>query len=114
MFSKQIYESDNSKDLINKLTNLTINDIWNNSNRATTSDVQVQFASDPSIISHQNLLSGRVIGIRQEEVPVLVPPKEPIIVAENQSDTNNRNGAIHAPQALKMPNMQELIVDTTL
>ena len=32
--------------IINKVANLTINDIQNDSNRATASDVQVQFSVD--------------------------------------------------------------------
>ena len=50
--------------IINKVSKLTINNVRNNSNGATPSDVQVQFADDSSGISHQTLLSGRMIGIR--------------------------------------------------
>ena len=59
--------------LINKVSNLTINDVVNDSNRAIASDLQLQFAADSVRISHHNLLSGRMIGIIHEEVPVLVP-----------------------------------------
>ena len=44
------------------------------------SDIQVQFAGDSVRIYHQNLLSGRMIGIIQEEVTGLVPPTEPSII----------------------------------
>ena len=53
----------------------------NASNGEISSDVQVQFAGNPAKNSHQNLLNGRIIGIRQEEVPVLVPHTEPSIFA---------------------------------
>ena len=86
MLSPQRNRSDNLNDLINELTSLTINDVGKYSNGATMSDLQVQFSGDPSGFSHQNLLSDRVIGTRQEEVPVLATTKEPIIVANNQPD----------------------------
>ena len=50
--------------LINKVANLIIKNFRNDSNRANTSDIQVQFAGDPSGISDQSLLSGRTVGIR--------------------------------------------------
>ena len=53
---------------------MTINDVGNDSNGATASDVQVHFLGDSAGISHKNLLSGRMIGIRHEEDPVLVSP----------------------------------------
>ena len=47
-FVPHIKYSENSKDIINKLANLTINDIGNDSNGATAGGVQVQFAGDPA------------------------------------------------------------------
>ena len=61
-------------DLINKVANLTINDIGNDARKATASDVQVQFSRDSDGISHQDLLNSLVIGMGQEEVPGLFPP----------------------------------------
>ena len=65
--------NNDKNNLINKFANLTINNVGNGSNGATTSDIQVQFAGDSAEIYHQNLLSRRMIGIRHEKVPVLVP-----------------------------------------
>ena len=109
MFSPQINKSDNSKDLMNELANWTKNAFRNDSNGATASDLQVQFAGDLSEVSHQNLLRGWVIGMRQKGVPVLVPTKEPTIFAKNQPAMNNITGIIQTPQALKTPTMQKII-----
>ena len=100
--------------LINEVANLTINDPGRDSNKAIASDVKVQYTSDPNRIPHQNLSRSCLIWTRKEEVTVLVPPMEPIIVANNQPDITNRTGVIQTPQALKTPTMQELIVHTTL
>ena len=78
------------------------------------SDVKVQFVGNSAGISHQNLFSGRMISIIQEEVPVLVPPTEPSIVANNQLAMTVSTGVIQTPQALKTTMMQEFILDTTL
>ena len=104
------------KDLIEKVANLTINDVRNDSNRenaSDTRDVQVQFEGDSARFYHQNVLSGRTIGIRHEEVPVLVTPMEPSIIANNQPARNVSTGVVQAPQAFKMPVMQEFVVVTT-
>ena len=66
---------------------------------------------DTAGISRQNLLSHRVIGMRQYEVPVLVTTKEPIIVANNQPDMDDSTGVIQTPHAVNTPTMQELIAD---
>ena len=52
--------------LIIKVVNLTINDATNDSNGGTMSDVKVQFVGNSAGISHQNLLSGPIIWIRNE------------------------------------------------
>ena len=44
---------------------------------------------------------------------MLIPPKEPIIVIDNQLAMNDRTGVIHMPQTIKTPTIQELIADTT-
>ena len=54
------------KNLIDKVVKLKTSNVGKNSNRETVSDIQVQFAGDSAGISHQNLLSGRMIGIRHE------------------------------------------------
>ena len=100
-------------DIINEVTNLKINDVGNDSNEATMSDTQVQFTVDPDRISHQNLLSGHMTGIRQEEVPVLVQPTEMSIAAKNKADMTISTGVIHTRQVLKTPTMKEFIMDTT-
>ena len=53
------------------------------------------------------------MSIRQEEVPVLVPPMELSINTKNQLDTTVRTGVINMPQARKTPTTQEFITDTT-
>ena len=55
-----------------------------------------------------------MIGIRQEEVPVLVPHMEPSIVLKNKHDMTISTGFIQAPQVNKPPVMQELVLVTTL
>ena len=69
---------------------------------------------DPAGIYHQNSLSIRKIGIRNKKVPVLDPPTEPIIGAENQPDLTIGTGVVHASQAVKMPVMQEFVTGTDL
>ena len=53
--------SDVRNDTINKVGNLSINNVRNDSNGSTVSDVKVKFAIDSARISHQNLLSVRLI-----------------------------------------------------
>ena len=89
--------NDVRKNMINKVANLTINDAKNNSNRATASDSQFQFAGDSAGISHKNLLSEPMIGIRHEEVAVLVPPIEPSFILNIQPSITVRNRFIQAP-----------------
>ena len=93
-FSPQRNGSENLKYLINEITNLKINNVRNDSNGATEIDVQAQLADDPAGIYQQKLLSSRVIGIRQEEMPVLVSPKETTIVVNNQPAMTNSTGVI--------------------
>ena len=100
--------------MIKKVANLKINYTRNYSNRLTTIDVQVQIAGDSTGTSHQNLLSGWMIGKRYEEVPVLVPLMEPIIISNNQPSMPVSTGVVQAPQSLKMTVMQEFIAVTTL
>ena len=54
-----------------------------------------------------------MIGTRKEEVPMLVPTTETSIIANNQPAMTVSTGVINKPQVLKMPMMQEFIVDTT-
>ena len=54
-----------------------------------------------------------MIGIRHDEVPVLVPRTEPII-KKNQPAMTLRTGVIPVPQALNMPAMEEGIAVTTV
>ena len=100
--------------MIEKVANMKINKVINDSNGANTSDIQVQFAGDPSGISHKNVLSSRNIGIRHEEVPVLPPPTETSIGANNQTDFNLSTGVVQASQALKTTAMQEFVAETDL
>ena len=90
-------------DIINEVTNLKINDVGNDSNKATMSDTQVQFTVDPDRISHQNLLIGAIIGIIHEKSPMLFPPTDPSIIANNQPAITIITRVILAPQALKVP-----------
>ena len=99
--------------IINKVAKLIVNYVGNYSNRANVRYVKVQFAVDSGGIFHQNLLSGRMIGNIQEEDLVLVPPTEPIIVANNQPTMTVRNGVIMMPQVLKTSTMPEFIRVTT-
>ena len=98
--------------LINKVTNLTINYVRNDSNRMNASDVQVQFAVYPDGISHQNVFSRRKIGIRHKELPVLDPPIEPSIGANNQPSFTISTGVVQVPKALKTPTMDKAIAVT--
>ena len=86
--------NDIQNNLINKVVNLTVNDVGNDSKRATASDVKVQLVDDSAKIYHQNLLSRQMIKIRNEEVHVLVPLTEPIIIANNQPDMTVSTGII--------------------
>ena len=101
------------KNLINEVANLTINEVENDSNGVTASDIQVQFSGNPAVISHQNLLSVWAIRTRQEEFPVLVHTKEPIIGTKNELSMNNNTEVKQTPQGLKKHTMKELITDTT-
>ena len=92
---------------------MTINDGGNNLNGANMSDKQVQFAGDPAEISHQNLLSIRKIRIRHEELPLLNPPTERIIGVKNRMAFTISAGFVQAPQALKTPTTEEVILVTT-
>ena len=76
---------------------MTINDVGNGLNRATMSEVQVQFAGDSAGIYHQKLLSGKMVGIRHEEVLVLVPSTKPVIIANNQPAMPVGTGVIQTP-----------------
>ena len=100
--------------MINKLTNLTINGIGKNLNRTNVNDVQVQFVGDLAWISHQNLLRIREIRIRHKEVPVLHPPMEPSISANNQLNLTISIGFVQALQALMTPTTDEVITFTTV
>ena len=99
--------------LIKKSANLTINNTGNDSNIANASDLQVQFVGNSAGISHQNLLSRRMIGIQHEEVSVLVPPTELIIIVNNQPAMAVSTGVIQALKETKTPAMQEFIAVTT-
>ena len=102
------------KNPIEKVANLTINDVRTYLNGATVSDVQIQFAGDSDRISHQKLLSGGIIGIRHEKFPMFVPPTELSIIANNQPAMTVSTGVIQLPQVLRTPEMQEFITVTTL
>ena len=54
-----------------------------------------------------------MIGIRQKEVPVLVPPMEPSIVAKNQPAMTISTEVIQTSQAIKAPTIQYFIASTT-
>ena len=78
---------ENSNKLVNTVANTRINDVRYKLNAATTSDAQVEFASDPDRITHtnngithQHLLSSRMIEIRHGEVSVLDPPMDRILL----------------------------------
>ena len=65
------------------VVNMTINDAGNNLNGVKANVIQVQFEGDPAVKTHQNLLSRQKIRIRHEEFPVLDPPMETSIGANN-------------------------------
>ena len=89
-------------DLVNAVSNTTINDVRYELNSATASDTHLKISSNPDKnthtnngINHQKILSRRTIGIRHEEVAVLPHPMK------------LRIGAIVlAPQKLKLPAAQ--------
>ena len=101
--------NDAEKNLIGCVANLTINDVRNDLNVANASGVQVQFSDDLARKTHQNLLSSKKIGNRHKEVPVLDPPMEPNIGANNQPFLTNSSEVIKSPKALKTPVMEEVI-----
>ena len=109
---KNLTIKDAGKNLINKVKNLTIKNVGNDSNGATASAVKVHFGGNSAVISHQNVLSGRMTGIRHEELPVLVLPTERSIIEKYQPDVTNCTGVIQTPHALKIPAMQEFIAVT--
>ena len=54
-----------------------------------------------------------MIGIRHEEVTVMVPFMEPSIEMNNQSVLNIITGVVQATKAIKLPTMEEVITITT-
>ena len=70
------------------------------------SDLKVQSAGNLAGFSCKKLLRSQKIGIRHEEVPVMVPPMEPSIGVNNQMDFTISTGVVQAPHALKTPGMQ--------
>ena len=77
-----IEEVDNSNKLVNLVARfyiMTTNDVGYELNKATVSDAQFAFTSNPDEINHtnngithQNLLSIRMIGTRHKDVSVLI------------------------------------------
>ena len=77
-----IEEVDNSNKLVNLVARfyiMTTNDVGYELNTATVSDAQFAFASNPDEINHtnngithQNLLSIRMIGTRHKDVSILI------------------------------------------
>ena len=65
-FANLTIKTGNENNLIDKVANMTIKNVGNDLNREKASDVQVQFADGPSGKTHQNLLSSRMIGIRNK------------------------------------------------
>ena len=61
---------------------------------------------DPDGISHRTVMSRGKIVIRHEEVSVLDPPMEPIIVANSQLSLIVITEVLQSPQGLKTPMMQ--------
>ena len=79
---------ENSDKLVDPVTNMKINNVGYELNAATASDAQVEFLSNKDKfthtsngITHQTLLSSWMIRIRNKEVSVLSPPKNPNIGA---------------------------------
>ena len=54
-----------------------------------------------------------MIGIQHEEMPVLDPLTEPLIVTKNQPTLTIIAGVVQAPQVRKLPMMEEFVVVTT-
>ena len=100
---------------------MTINNIECELNLETVSNAQVKFASNPdgsthtsNVVTHQNLLSSRIIGIRHKEVSVLTPLKDLSIFLNNQPALSISTRILQAQQALNLPVVQEIAVDTAL
>ena len=112
---------DNPNKLVNKVTNTKINNFGYELNTVTMSDTQVKFAIYPygithtnNGITHQNLCSSRIIGIRHEEVSVLPPTMDPRIGTNNKSDFSIINGIVLVPPMLNYPAVKEIITATAL
>ena len=112
--SENLNELENLNAIVNAVPNMIINGIVYDLNGATASDVQVKFLSNPYEITHQNLLSSRMIGIQHEEVSVLSPLTDPRIGANNQPALSISTGILQAPQTLKLPVVQEFVAYTDL
>ena len=89
---------------------MKINDVRYGLNTATVSDVQVEFASDLYVSTHNNngityqhLLSIRMIMIRHEEVSVLHTLMNPMICAISM-----------VPQTLKLPAVKDIFTYAAL
>ena len=106
--------NDVRKDLVVCVANLTINDASNYLNGVKATDIQAQFAGNQSGKPPQNLFSSQMIGIRHEEVTVMVPFMEPSIEMNNQSVLNIITGVVQATKAIKLPTMEEVITITTV
>ena len=98
-----IEKLENSNELVNTVVNTRIKDAGYELNPVTMSDTKVEFSSDPdginhtkNRITHQNLLSSRIIGVQHEEVSVLTLPKAPRIGANNQPALSISTGATDA------------------
>ena len=100
-------------DLIDKVVNVTTHDVVTDLSRVNTNDAQFQFSGDTAGISHQNLLSGRKIGIRHKEVPVLSPIMEQSIGVNSQTILTTSTGVVQAPKALKTSKMESVITAAT-
>ena len=109
---------ENSNELVNAVANMTIKNFIYEINSATACDAQVKFSSDPdrinhtnNVITHQNLLSSQMIGIRHKKVSVLPPRMDPSIYAINQPDLSISTGIVLSLQMLKSPVVQEMVTD---
>ena len=119
IFASKKLES--SKEIVNAVANMTINNVGYELNAAIVSDAQVEFVSNldgitctKNGITHQNLLGSRMINIQHEEFSVLPPLADTRIGENNQPALFISTGTVQSPHTLKSLAIQEIAADADL
>ena len=108
-------------ELVDAVTNMTINDVGYELNAATASDAQVGFARNPEKnthtsngITHQKLLSIRTIGIFQKYISIWLHLTDPRIGVNNKPPLLISTGVVQALHALQSLAVKEIVADVAL